>query len=126
VGQNYSYLVIAVYKDGSSSYGGSSVCTKLKRDIPVLLNVDVLSTSPTAGSVFIRSSRPLTNVGNLDTLVLTGPYKFNPLYRQGTSGAFGLLYTDTSPYLLNLATTYTHTGINTLDTTLSYAVEFVA
>lgn len=126
VGQNYSYLVIAVYKDGSTSYGSSSVCTKLKRDIPVLLNVDVLSTSTTAGSVFIRWSRPLTNIGNLDTLVLQGPYKFNLLYRLGTSGTFTPLYTATSPYLLNLATTYTHTGINTVDSTLSYAVEFVA
>ncbi|MBA2611843.1 MAG: hypothetical protein H0U95_07735, partial [Bacteroidetes bacterium] len=67
VGQDYSYLVIAVYKDGSQSYGSSLVCAKLKRDIPVLLNVDILSTSVSTGSVFVRWEKPLTNVASLDT-----------------------------------------------------------
>jgi len=126
VGQNYSYLVIAIYKDGSMSYGGSSVCAKLKRDIPVLLNVDILTTSTSTGSVFVRWSRPLTNIGNLDTNQLTGPYKFNLLYKLGRYGALLPLYTSTSPYFLGLDTFYTHSNINTADSILSYVVQFVA
>lgn len=126
VGQNYSYLVIAIYEDGSGSYGGTSVCTRLKRDIPVLLNVDVISTSATNGSVYVRWEKPLTNIGNLDTLQLPGPYHFNLKFRYGTTGNFTQLYTTTSPYFLNLGTDYTHSGINTSDSTLSYLVEFVA
>ena len=126
VGQNYSYLVVAVYKDGSTSYGGSSVCGKLKRDIPLLLNVDVLSTSTSTGSVYVRWSRPLSTIGNLDTLAFTGPYQFNLKYRSGTSGAFSNIYNTSSPYFLSLDTNYTHSGINTVNTDAEYQVEFVA
>lgn len=126
VGQNYSYLVVAVYKDGSMSYGGTSVCSRLKRDIPVLLNVDVLSTSAITGSVFVRWERPLTNLGNLDTTQLTGPYHFNLKFRYGTSGGFNTIYTTSSPYFLGLGTTYTHQPLNTADSLFTYQVEFVA
>lgn len=126
VGQDYSYLVIAVYRDGSQSYGSSQVCAKLKRDIPVLLNADILSTSTTTGSVFVRWEKPLTNTGNLDTLVFTGPYQFNLKHRQGASGTFTTIFNSTSPYFLNLATQYTHSAVNTVDTHAEYIVEFIA
>lgn len=126
VGQDYSYMVVAVYRDGSQSYGSSQVCAKLKRDIPVLLNVDILSTSNTTGSVFVRWEKPLTNTGNLDTLVFTGPYQFNLKYRQGATGTFSNVFNSTSPYFLNLATQYTHTAINTADADAEYIVEFIA
>jgi gliding motility-associated-like protein len=128
VGQDYSYIVIAVYNDGSTSFGSSTICTKLKRDIPILLNVDVLSTSAT-GSVFVRWTKPLTNTGNLDTLVLPGPYTFN-LYYRPVGGVYTNVYSVSKPqfYLLNQLsdTTFTHTGINTASTQLEYKVEFVA
>jgi len=126
VGQDYSYLVIAVYKDGSQSYGSSQVCAKLKRDIPVLLNVDILSTSATTGSVFVRWSKPLTNVGNLDTTVLTGPYQYNLKHRYSSTGTYTTVFTDSSPYFLALDTQFVHTNINTIETNEEYAVEFVA
>jgi len=126
VGQDYSYIVIAVYKDGSQSYGGSQVCAKLKRDVPVLLNVDVLSTSVTSGSVFVRWEKPLTNSGNLDTIAFAGPYQFNLKYRVGSSGTFIPLQTFSSAYFLNLPTQYTHTNINTQTSNIEYVVEFVA
>ncbi len=126
VGQDYSYLVIAVYKDGSQSYGSSQVCAKLKRDIPVLLNADILSTSTTTGSVFVRWEKPLTNTGNLDTLVFTGPYQFNLRYRQSGSGTFTNVFNTTSPYFLNLPTQFTHTAVNTVDTDAEYIVDFIS
>ncbi len=43
-GTNYSYIVVAVYLDGSESYASNQVCVQLKRDVPILVNVDVQST----------------------------------------------------------------------------------
>lgn len=126
VGQNYSYLVVALYADSSMSYGGTSVCVKLKRDIPVLLNVDVLATSSVTGAVFVRWERPLTNLGNLDTTQLTGPYEFRLKFRYGHSAPFATAFTSTSPYFLALATSFTHQAVNTADSLLTYKVEFVA
>ncbi len=126
VGQDYSYIVVAVYKDGSQSFGSSQVCTKLKRDIPVLLNVDVLTTSSTAGSVFVRWEKPLTNIGNLDTIALPGPYQFNLKFRYSSTGTYTTVYNSSSPFFLNLATQFTHTAINTVATDMEYEIEFVA
>jgi gliding motility-associated-like protein len=126
VGQDYSYLVIAVYKDGSQSYGSSAVCAKLKRDIPVLLNVDVLSTSTTTGSVYVRWTRPLVNVGNLDTIALPGPYQFNLKHRFNSTGTYTTIFTTTSPYFFKPDTQYVHSNINTDATNSDYVVEFVA
>jgi gliding motility-associated-like protein len=130
VGQDYNYLVVAVYQDGSYSYASSTVCTKLKRDIPILLNADILSTSASTGSVFVRWTRPLTNVGNLDTLVLTGPYTFNLLFKSLSATSYSTIYSVTKPqyHLLNQLTdtTFTHENINTVAGALEYKVEFVA
>lgn len=130
VGQDYNYLVMAVYQDGSFSYASSTVCTKLKRDIPILLNVDVLATSAASGSVFVRWTKPLTNAGNLDTLVLTGPYTFNLLYKPLSASTFSTIYSTTKNqfYLLNQLsdTTFYHNNINTVTEGLEYKVEFSA
>jgi len=130
VGQDYSYLVVAVYNDESTSFGSSSVCTKLKRDIPVMLNVDILSTSATTGSVFVRWAKPKTNVGNLDTLVFAGPYTFNLMYKPVSATTFSTIYSVSKAqfYLLNQVsdTSFTHTGINTITEQLEYKVEFSA
>jgi len=126
VGQNYSYIVVALYTDGTQSYGGSQVCAKLKRDIPVILNVDVRTTSSTAGVVFVRWSKPLTNTGNLDTNLSPGPYQYLLKYRSGLGGAFNTVHTITGPYFSGLDTSFLHSAINTSDSTVYYTVEFRA
>ncbi len=126
VGQNYSYIVVALYTDGSQSFASSQVCSKLKRDIPVLLNADVLSTSVTNGSVYVRWSRPLVNTGNLDTLTFVGPYQFILKYRNGRTGNFNPIFTSSSPYFLALDTFFTHGSVNTTDSMAFYQVEFTA
>jgi gliding motility-associated-like protein len=102
------------------------VCAKLKRDIPVLLNVDVLSTSTTTGSVYVRWTRPLVNVGNLDTIALPGPYQFNLKHRFNSTGTYTTIFTTTSPYFFKPDTQYVHSNINTDATNSDYVVEFVA
>lgn len=130
VGQDYSYIVLAVYSDGSTSFGSSNICTKLKRDIPILLNVDVVSTSSGAGSVFVRWTNPLTSTGNLDTLVFTGPYTYNLLYKPVSASTYSVVHSVTQSQFYQLfntaSTTFTHTGINTVAEAIEYKVEFVA
>ncbi|MDP3567529.1 gliding motility-associated C-terminal domain-containing protein [Sediminibacterium sp.] len=126
VGQDYSYLVIAIYKDGSQSFGSSQVCAKLKRDIPVLLNVDILSTSVSSGSVYVRWTRPLVNVGNFDTLVLPGPYQFNLKHRYNSTDTYTTIFNTSSPYFFKPDTQFVHSNINTDATSQDYIVEFVA
>ena len=126
VGQNYSYLVVAIYRDGSESYASSPVCAKLKRDIPIILNADVRATSTNTGQIFVRWSKPLTNLGNLDTNSFIGPYQYVLKHRLGRSGNFNAIQTITSPYFLNLDTTFLHTNINTVDSTAFYTVSFIA
>ena len=126
VGQDYSYLVVAQYADGSLSFASTQVCSKLKRDVPIILNVDVLSTSATSGSVFVRWARPLKTNGNLDTLVLPGPYTFNLKHRIAGSANFSTVFSSTKNFLYLLDTSYTHTLLNTMSDQEEYQVEFIA
>lgn len=119
VGQNYSYIVLAVYKDGAVTYSGAQYCTKLRRNVPVLLNVDVLSTSAT-GSVALRWIRPILDKENLDTTQYINPYKLEVMYWRGNSAQVVSTYTAQS--ILSLPLSYTHSSINTSDTIHVYTL----
>ena len=125
VGQDYSYIVVAVYKDGTSTFGSSAVCARLKRDVPVILNVDVDSTSAT-GQVWIRWTRPIRNASNFDTTALPGPYQFNLKHRSGSTSAFTTLTTFTANTIAQLDTQYLHTDVNTTLTNEEYSIEIVS
>ena len=124
VGQNYSYIVVAIYADGVESFASAPVCAKLKRDIPVVLNVDVLTTSATSGSVQIRWSRPLKTEGNLDTVALPGNYRFDLKYKSGSG--YKTIFSSTAKYLFQLDTNYIHSPVNTTVDSNEYHVEFTA
>lgn len=126
VGQDYGYLVVAVYNDGSQSYASSQVCARLKRDVPVILNVDVLSTSAATGSVFVRWTRPLLSTGNLDTVAFPGPYQFNLKHKVGSTGTYSTVFNSTKSSLFKLDTSYFHANLNTSATGHEYIVEFIA
>ena len=131
-GTNYSYLVIGVFTDGAESYASNQVCIQLKRDVPVLINVDVKTTSTTTGSVFIRWIKPLLNSSTaLDTIALPGPYEMRLAYHNGyTATTYTTIYTVTKPYFAAINqvtdTTFTHTGINTNDLPHTYKIDFYA
>lgn len=78
-GANYCYRVIAVYPDGSESRASEEVCNQLRKDVPIITNVSVNSTSSTTGQIYMAWSKPTEH----DTAVFKGPYKYL-LYR-GTS-----------------------------------------
>ena len=134
-GTNYSYVVIAVYVDGSESYASNQVCVQLKRDVPILVNVDVQSTNTTTGSINVRWIKPLLGSNALDTISVPGPYEFRLVHHDGFSGTFNTVYSITKPYFLSLNqltdTTFTHTGtiaspLNTQTIAHSYKIEFYA
>jgi gliding motility-associated-like protein len=134
-GTNYSYVVIAIYNDGSESYVSNQVCVQLKRDVPILVNVDVLSTNTTTGSVFVRWLKPLLGANALDTLSIPGPYEFRLIHHNGFNGTFNTVYSVTKPYFLALNkladTTFTHIGttgfpLNTEALAHTYKIEFYA
>lgn len=125
VGENYSYIVVAIYKDGTQTTGSAQVCAKLKRDVPVLLNVDVDSTSAT-GQIWVRWTKPLTTAGNFDTLAFPGPYTYHLKHRNGNSGAFNTIKTYTTTSFLKVDTVFLHKDVNTTLTNQNYVVEFIS
>ena len=131
-GTNYSYLVIGVYTDGAESYASNQVCVQLKRDVPVLINVDVKATSIATGNVFVRWIKPLLNSSTaLDTIALPGPYEMRLAYHNGFAATtYTTIYTVTKPYFAGINqytdTTFTHTGINTNDVSHTYKIDFYA
>ncbi len=131
-GTNYSYLVIAVFTDNAESYASNQVCTQLKRDVPVLINVDVTSTSTSTGSVFVRWIKPLLNSSTaLDTIALPGPYQMKLSYYNGfATSTYTTIYSVTKPYFAAINqlsdTSYTHSGINTSDIAHTYKIDFYA
>ena len=131
-GTNYSYLVIAVFTDNAESYASNQVCTQLKRDVPVLINVDVTSTSTSTGSVFVRWIKPLLNSSTaLDTIALPGPYQMKLSYYNGfATSTYTTIYSVTKPYFAAINqlsdTTFTHSGINTSDVAHTYKIDFYA
>jgi gliding motility-associated-like protein len=127
-GVSYSYVVVAVYADGSLSYASNQVCVQLKRDVPILVNVDVQSTGTSAGQIFVRWVKPIVNGSNLDTTILTGPYEFRLFAKQGVSGTFTQVNSVTKTYFAGFNqltdTTFTHTNINTVSDLWFYKLDF--
>ncbi len=132
-GTNYSYLVIAVFTDGAESYASNQVCVQLKRDVPILVNVDVQTTDANAGSIFVRWIRPLIGFNALDTIAVPGPYEFRLMYHPGVVNAtstYTAIYSVTKPNYSALNqlsdTTFVHTGIDTKGISHTYKIEFYA
>jgi len=115
-GIDYCYMVVAYFKDGAQSYASLEVCTHLKKDIPVITNVSVVSTDAANGSMYIAWSKPT----ELDTIQFPGPYQYKLFRSTGFNGDNPILVTTLND--LN-DTIYTDTGINTLNNPYSYAVQ---
>jgi gliding motility-associated-like protein len=126
VGQNYSYLVVAVYNDGTESYASGKVCTELKRDVPIMLNVDVLSTSADSGTIFVRWTKPLVTAGNLDLNAYPGPYQFILNRRSNANTTYTTVFTSNKPNFYDLDTVFTDAGLNTFSQQFEYLIQFVS
>jgi len=123
VGQSYSYIVVAYYDDGLVSIGNSAVCAELRRDVPVIINADVLSTSST-GSVMVKWLKPLTTPGNLNLNIFKGPYKLQLNHRSRPTDAFQTIFTTTKTDFNSLEESFIHAGIRTDSLPHEYTVDF--
>ena len=126
VGENYSYLVVARYLDGTETYASVPACAKLKRDVPVILNVDIQETSETQGKIWVRWTRPLLSKGNFDTTVFKGPYRFDVVHRSANSSSISTVFTTTANTIFSLDTAFTHTNVNTTAGNEEYLIQFSA
>ncbi len=115
--KRYCYRITAEFiaPELTESKPSDFVCAQLRLDVPLLLNVSVRNTSPTAGQMFVRWSRPK----DLDTIRFPGPYRYI-LKRQTQGGSFSTIYQTAS-----LAdTTYTDLNLNTDRQVFTYRVVF--
>jgi len=129
-GVSYSYRVVALYKDGAESQPSNNACAALKRDIPVITNVDVDSTSTTAGKIILRWINPIPNKGSftlgLDTVAFPGPYQLkiyrSPGFSLGSNPV--LIQTINSTFIYNLADSLYDLNLDTYTGAWTYRVDF--
>lgn len=132
VGIDYSYIVVAHYTDGSFSFASTETCTQLKKDVPIITNVDVIATSANLGIINVKWVKPITNSSNFDTTLYTGPYTFNVKYKPNSASTYTNILSITQPSFFMLPTSgtttsaFTHTNINTIQEGSSYLIEFIA
>lgn len=126
-GVDYSYIIVAVYSDGSQSIASAQTCAQLVRDVPIITHVSVTTTSTSNGAIMVKWVKPLVGSTDLDTIANPGPYRFELLRATGFTGAlsFAPVANFTSPYFATLDDTmYIDTLFNTLDSPYTYKINF--
>jgi gliding motility-associated-like protein len=92
-GRTYCYRVLGKFARISAggypynvveSLPSEEVCVQLPRDLPIITNVSVKTTSSAAGQMEIAWAKPLAS--DLDTVVNHGPYRYQVLRAPGFSG----------------------------------------
>ena len=94
-GNTYSYIVVAQFGDGSFSIASSNTCVTTKLDVPLMMKVSVDTTDVSVGKMLVWWNKPLTNIGNFDTTIYPGPYKFILQRKVGSGGTYVPTYTIT-------------------------------
>lgn len=122
IGNEYCYMVVAVFPDGAQSYASVEFCALLDRQVPVITKVSVGVTDAAAGVDTVAWS----NAYDLDTVARPGPYRFN-LYRgAGLTNASELIWTSPAhPFLAHPDTNLTVTGLDTETQANVYRVELI-
>ncbi len=129
----YCYRILAKFGDLNTagfpsnfveSLPSEEVCVQLSRDLPLITNVSVNTTSNNTGEMEIRWSKPLAD--DLDTLQNPPPYTYT-LYRSPDFNAGTL--TQIAQFTVNQYwqandTFYIDNALNTQGTPYSYEIEF--
>ncbi len=118
IGIEYCYLITAIYADSSESCASPQICASLKKDAPVITNVDIRFTDSNNGSVFIGWSKPT----ELDTIQFPGPYQYR-IFR--SPGFFGNNFSSNAIGVLNTIndTSFIDTLIDTKSAPWSYRID---
>jgi gliding motility-associated-like protein len=112
-GANYCYRLVAVFPQptGGLSVVSEEACDEIVSNAPIITHVDVLTTSETAGSVYVEWIEPL----ELDDILFPGPYTYDVQRSAGlnpgtfttvATGITDLFYTDLNLNTDDLAYTY--------------------
>ena len=117
-GIQYCYMITAIFSDGGESYATEEVCALLKRDLPIITNVSIISTDGNDGSVYIAWAKPT----ELDTIQIPGPYEYQ-LYRKDNSQ--GSTFNQVAAFNSLNDTTYNDGSINTRDLQFRYRVDLL-
>lgn len=130
----YSYRVVAEFAQTSpvgtpynetTSLPSNEACIELKKDVPIITHVDVLTTDVSNGQIEIRWVKPFAD--ELDTIQNHGPYKYELYNIAGLGTPTNLIQTFTSPTFAGLnQTSFINTGLNTQDSQWNYAIRFFA
>ena len=115
-GTDYCYMVVANFDDGAESYASAEVCSALKKDLPVITNVSVTTTSPNAGTMYVAWSKPT----DLDLNQFPAPHEYRILRSTGIgTGSFAVIGTN---FDLN-DTTFNDSGLNTAGGGFTYRID---
>ena len=122
IGNQYCYMVVAIFPDGAQSYASEEFCAILDRQVPVITKVSVGVTDVTTGVDTVQWS----NAYDLDTIARPGPYRFN-LYRgTGFTTANQLIWSSsTHPFLAHPDTFFVVNALNTEADAYVYRVELI-
>jgi gliding motility-associated-like protein len=100
------------------SLPSKDICIQLKQDVPLIIKADVLTTSPSQGTVEVCWAKPLPF--DLDTLANPGPYTYEVLHN---NQPIGVSFTGTT-FAEVIDTCFIHTDLNTLDLIHLYKINF--
>lgn len=84
IGVEYCYLVTAVYGfNGPEGCASNQACASLRKDAPVITNVDVTNTDNVSGSIYVAWGKPT----ELDTIQYPGPYEYRLFHSPDLNGS---------------------------------------
>jgi len=115
-GIEYCYLVTAIFGTGLEGYASNEACAFLKRDVPIITNTSILSTSTADGEIYIAWSKPT----ELDFAQTPGPFKYI-IMRRGGDGNFTAVDSLSS---LN-DTIFNDFGLNTINNPFTYRIDLI-
>ena len=136
-GRAYCYRVLAEFArttpTGRYTYNvveslpSAEACIQVGRDIPLITNVDVLTTDEFSGQIEVCWTKPIAE--DLDTLRNPGPYRYEVLRAPGFETdpsnfePIGVSFTSETFAGAN-DTCFTDVGLNTLSEAYSYRIRF--
>lgn len=118
-GMQYCYMVTAIFPDGAESQASEEVCSELAKRVPIITNVDVLSTSATSGQMRITWVAPR----EIDNTLFPPPYSY---LLQRADGLNGGNFADIATLNSLGDTTYLDQNLDTETKGYTYQVVFRA